>query len=341
MYKFRPQHVIYDTLCMVLQKRAFLLDNADDPTPIPLASYNPKNAAHVLVREIAFGPDSDPSVRGVSLWFNIPEYEVSVCTPQQAKRYRWKKGPKHEEIKTDSKSTAFEIRECFFMIRPNDRVAYELTTKILQHRLATVKAERLVTLSARFKNLKMLQQEKDDLAQEFRMQRRHWLSWAWPMNTGRQAVDNDTPVPSVDGLYVPIIDNKSLSADSIESATEGSAVLRIWDSFISTKFSDDDQSEVERCSPPVPSSFKQRRLTVFERLERGEEICPNRALPHIVNGRLDLSSVDEALLRQSERCWKALLLNTKETHSSNNEWEVVLDHFQNARCKKVLTIIQQ
>jgi hypothetical protein len=54
-----------------------------------------------------------------------------------------------------------------------------------------------------------------------------------------------------------------------------------------------------------------------------------------------------------ERCWKALLLEpTEETgirvgdgkdESSclKSEWDIVLDHFENSRSKKVLSIIQQ
>jgi hypothetical protein len=54
-YKFRPQHVIHDELCMVLQKRAFRLTNAGEAIEIPLNSYHPRSSTQVVVREIAFG----------------------------------------------------------------------------------------------------------------------------------------------------------------------------------------------------------------------------------------------------------------------------------------------
>ncbi|KAI2506585.1 zinc finger protein [Fragilaria crotonensis] len=90
-FKFRPQHIVYDELCMVLQKRVFRLTN-DEAVEIPFNMYNVRSTKDVLVREIAFGPDWDSTVRGVGLWFEISESDVTVCTPQQAKRFRWKRG---------------------------------------------------------------------------------------------------------------------------------------------------------------------------------------------------------------------------------------------------------
>ena len=54
-YKFRPQHIIHDELCMELQKRVFKLKDSGDVLEIPLKSYNPRSPNQVLVREIAFG----------------------------------------------------------------------------------------------------------------------------------------------------------------------------------------------------------------------------------------------------------------------------------------------
>jgi hypothetical protein len=342
MYKFRPQHIISDTLCMVLQKRAFRLEKSGTATCIPLSGYSPSNPKHALVRELAFGPDSDPSVRGVALWFNISESEVAVCTPQQAKRYRWKKGPKNEDNNLrPERSALFDTRECFMMIRPHDPDAYELTTSIIGHRFDTVQAESFSSLSKRFDSLKELTKEKEQLCQDFQNQRRHWISWAWPMNTGRQTVDDDTPVPSIDGNYVPIIDpRETLDEQDVEPAT-GSAVQAIWDSFVTIKFTQDPQARKEE-EPPLATHTKRRRLRTFEQLAEGKSLSWNSDLPHIFSARTKLSSsADQAQLRQSERCWKALLLNQTESHGSNNEWEIVLEHFQNSRCKKVLTIIQQ
>lgn len=50
MYKYRPQHLIYDTLCMVLSTRVFRLEKTGKAVPIPLSNYMQNNSTHVLVR---------------------------------------------------------------------------------------------------------------------------------------------------------------------------------------------------------------------------------------------------------------------------------------------------
>jgi len=146
-YKFRPQHIIHDELCMVLQKRAFKLKDSGDVLEIPVTSFNPRSPNQVVVREIAFGPDCDPSVRNVALWFHIQDDDVTVCTPQQAKRYRWKRGlnnnsPEKKIAKERTQTSVFDHLECFFMVRPDDREAYDLTNRILEHRLEVLRFER-------------------------------------------------------------------------------------------------------------------------------------------------------------------------------------------------------
>jgi len=355
MYKFRPQHFIFDELCMVLQKRAFHLEKSGKVTAIPINAFNSKNSQHVLVREIAFGPDSDTTVRGVALWFNIPEHKVSECSPQQAKRYRWKKAPKFDDQRAlEKKPSVFDSRECFHMIRPIERDAFDLATSILRHRHAIVNAERLATLSERFDALKELQKEKDDLQEIFHNHKRSWAHWAWPINTGRQSVEHDTPVPPVDGWYNPMLDQdameKAMCAGPEEQVepVKGSAIESIWESFVLTKL---QGPEVEDPAPAQGSS-RRYRLSIFARLAEGEQICPDRNLPHIIRSSLSFVSKNQGHKakafqsapcpsRQSELCWKALMLKQEATHASSNDWEEVRAHFQNARCKKVLNILQK
>jgi hypothetical protein len=54
-YKFRPQHIIHDELCMVLQKHAFRLTSTGEAIEIPLSTFDSRSSAHVMVHEIAFG----------------------------------------------------------------------------------------------------------------------------------------------------------------------------------------------------------------------------------------------------------------------------------------------
>lgn len=331
MYKYRPQHIIYSELCHVLQKRAFRLDKSGDAHPLAINKFNPRNSEHVLVREIAFGPDSDPAAREVALWFNIPHYEVLECTPQAAKRFRWKKLNKFDDQRAGNKASPFDTRECFVMIRPHDRDAFQLATDILNHRFQTVKAERLPAIRERFDALKTLKKEKGLLKETFQYQRRSWVEWAWPITKGRQSVDDKTPVPPVDVEYAPIIDEDAMSTtlDEAKHPIKGSSIQPVWDSFISHSIQEMNHKKTQR-----------NRLSIFARLGYGTHFNDDRSLPHITKSSVDLFPNSESIHRASERCWKNLLLIQEEKHHCSNEWEIVREHFENSRSKKVLTIIQ-
>jgi hypothetical protein len=178
------------------------------------------------------GPDSDPTVRNVALWFNISERDVTLCTPQQAKRYRWKRGSlnKTNTADHDRSNSVFDHQECFFMIRPHDRAAFELTTRILQHRLGVLKAEQLSgSLRERHESLQILDREKLNLKHDIECQIMSWKKWAWPINEGRDNVDDETPVPPVDGHYV--FDATNVSSFTAET-DPSTATKEVWESFL-------------------------------------------------------------------------------------------------------------
>jgi hypothetical protein len=346
MYKFCPHHVIFQEMCMVLQQKAFVLESDDsgNAVPIPLQSYKASNSKHVMVHELAFGPDADPSVRGVALWFNIPAKEIVECTAHQAKRFRWKKTSKFDNVKT--KVSPFDLRECFTMIRPHDQGAFDLCTEVLEHRFATVKTERLTTMGDRFELLKQLKSQRGLLQEKFERQKRDWIAWTYPINNGRQRVDEDTPVPPVDAEYEPIIDTSAMD----QGVVVGSAIQGIWSSFVTTmtQMEGENAGNTEQHGSGIdkPSRFTQR-LPIFVRLGRGESICPDRKLPHINTCVIKKKRFNDlkasAYAQQSERCWKSLLLvNHNGKNGSTSEWDIVKDHFQNfSRSKKVLSMIQQ
>jgi hypothetical protein len=244
-YKYRPQHIIHDELCMVLQKRAFQIGKDMEAREISLTSYNPRVASHVLVREIAFGPDSDPTVRGVSLWFNIGEDEVQLCTPQQAKRFRWKRGLKTNKDEKNC-SSIFETLDSFPMVRPDDKDAFDLATDIMKHRCAVMQTEQLSSMRDRFEALKKLETQKKALQERFENQKKSWAAWAWPINVGRgEKVNKNTPVPPVDSHYVLERTEKEETPEGEDSDKDhcvGSAVTGIWESFLSVQSGDSNVS---------------------------------------------------------------------------------------------------
>jgi hypothetical protein len=426
MYKYRPQHIVNEELCMVIQKRAFRVTSNDHTSlsgaknqanrtclsssatstssvvEIPLADYNARLPSNILVHEIAFGPDSDPSVRGLALWFNISESDITICTSQQAKRFRWKKTTHNvhannkttrsnaeesstfgnvAETEIDStaatKPSVFESGaiDSFPMVRPHDDAAFRLVTEMMKHRLAFLKRERMSGMKERFDALQRLQRQEAWLKERFENQKRAWVEWAWPVNIGRSTVDDSTPVPPVDGPYVLEEGKPSHSGNrtpntvaddkACESKEEmGRSVHRIWNAYISTLTESSngkinvrerevdfilllnivtkftcfflDLLELKIKSSGEHLSKSAKRLSIFEALAQGQQIDQCRILPHIIKHCSTKSR--RAIHPQQERCWRALLHS--ESFESN-EWNIVREHFENSRSKKVLTILQQ
>lgn len=228
-FKFRPQHIVYDELCMVLQKRAFRLTN-DEAVEIPFNMYNIRSTKDVLVREIAFGPDWDSTVRGVGLWFEISESDVTVCTPQQAKRFRWKRGVNNKkQVRDDttglcSVASKFDDRESFDMIRPSEHDAYMMATNMLVHHLNVLRANRISNMCERAIALEGLETKRKSVETCFDGLVRAWKNWTWLVNEGRDKVDDSSVVPSVDACYKPI--SKDVDSNVL-------TVNKVWESFAS------------------------------------------------------------------------------------------------------------
>eukprot|EP00536_Pseudo-nitzschia_multiseries_P000499 jgi/Psemu1/178882/e_gw1.6.24.1 len=393
MYKYRPSHVIFGEMCMVLDKRAFRLvpQNNDNETgtisapraePIPLSRYRAGDSSHCLVREIAFGPDQDPSVRPVALWFNIPEAQVTECTINQQKRFRWRKKQKQpppnqpppgsrrggNRIYRQARPplSPFEHRDSFAIVRPGDPDAFALVTSILEHRFETIRAEKITSISERSAALEEVARQHAELEERFHNLRRHWSAWNYPGIAGRPSIGPSTPVPPVDEEYAD--DPGGRGARYRCRCKCRNETKQMWESFLSTlaaiRGDDRDHKHNHNHGTMITGENRHRsatqrrpRLSIFVRLSRGEIINNgNRSLPHITkkNQRGSTSSIgnekndhpdehgqpNNSYLRQSDRCWKSLLLSSDGVATS--EWDVVMDHFTNySRSKKVLNILQQ
>lgn len=229
------------------------------------------------------------------------------------------------------------------MIRPFDHQAFDLGTKILKHRFATVKTDARKGSNDSLEVLKRLRQENDELRETFFSQKRSWVDWCWPVTVDRQVIDDNTPVPPVNAEYEPLVDYDGMDEKSSNESNvvKGSAVQPIWDSFVSQpsvclKASSGHRRALFLEEPPE----NHRRLSIFIRLGFGEEICQNRSPPHITKcGTTPKNAVTNS---QSERCWKSLLEkdSVREKGEGGNEWSIVQEHFQNSRSTKVLGIIQ-
>eukprot|EP00980_Cylindrotheca_fusiformis_P028216 scaffold22586_cov138-Cylindrotheca_fusiformis.AAC.36 len=182
--------------------------------------------------------------------------------------------------------------------------------------------------------------------------KRSWINWCWPITAGRQTIDDDTRVPQVDVEYAPIFDSDAM-ADQQRSTEQGetvepikgSAIRPIWESFVNQDasiFTNSSSCQPEHttsnCDSKMGPSSNRARLPILVRLGRGQPICLDRSLPHIRSS--STSSKAEPMELQSERCWRALLLNDDCQPLEGNEWSIVQEHFQNSRSKKVLKIIQ-
>ncbi len=286
----------------------------------------------------------------VALWFDIPGDKVIECTVQKQKLFRWQKHKQNQVRSTAggfrmAKPSPFESCESFVMIRPIDSDAFFLVKDTLKHRYDVLQAERFSSIRERKLALEELDKEYLLLGERFQNLKRHWKVWAYPTTEGRPPIDERTTVPPADAKYEP--------GEATETRYQEGG--KAWKSFLSTlealEKDDDvvDESPIANTSNGAsyligdfrPKTNPSRRLSVFENLAQGRALnLRNRSLPRITNNRIKKQGAKpkDSYLRQSERCWKSLMLQ----NDGLAEWDAVVDHFINAsRSQKVLNIVQQ
>ena len=88
VFKYDPSHLIFGRVCMIRKSRAFDLcpyrrkspdGTTRDIEEIPIEEIDSHNPFHVIVREIAFGQNTDPGCPPATLWFGVPEDAITTC----------------------------------------------------------------------------------------------------------------------------------------------------------------------------------------------------------------------------------------------------------------------
>jgi hypothetical protein len=149
------------------------------------------------------------------------------------------------------------------MMRPLAKDAYDLSTEILAHYFGMLRSERIANLRERSAALSVLQIASELLKERFDNLKRHWQTWAWPINDGRSKVDDKTPVPPVDGKYKPT----SPVADEGDVSKVG-PVERIWESFVVS-------GDHGGADMPPHANQTSRRLPIFQQLANGSSTSAN------------------------------------------------------------------
>jgi len=279
-YLYFPTHLLCGELCMILQERIFYLvprkktENSslsftllEDRDYKNLSEAVKKSSKMIIVHEIAFGPVGDPSVRPLSIWFDIPRDRLVACTSQQAKRHkrsrhRLKKSSRREVASSlEAISIGWfesESEEILKMIdsteihpfcdyQPIDIPTFNLVTDILSHRLLVLKTRCGLWNYDEVQSTKTsLCVDEQELIDRFVSLRRHWVTWSWPVQFLEDEIDEMAEVPSIDSEYKCIIDgidnfqtesfhgfNDERLQDVVSSCMTAYAPAFIWKSFIS------------------------------------------------------------------------------------------------------------
>lgn len=329
-YAYLPSHLFRGELCMVLQKRIFNVNYGEkveggisEMTSGEISSTERNQNDIIVAHEVAFGPVGDPSVRQVSVWFNISRGAIVPCTPQQAKRHKRsrhrlrKKGSQREKSKTSPPATApvkasrtsappqdksetlpFTPIPVFYNYQPLDNDTFDLITGILMHRIRVLELQSphpAKKISYDF--IRSLASEEQKLQRCFESQRRHWMTWSWPVNLGRGEVDDATDVPPVNGTYRFLADDDNFNTEAFHGRDDGNGIPIlssltkmttgfIWKSFIiNMQLISGRRTAHHVKDEQMPSHevFQNvRRLPVFRTLSLSKGITEgNRILPHI------------------------------------------------------------
>ncbi|EJK57746.1 hypothetical protein THAOC_22179 [Thalassiosira oceanica] len=259
---------------LLLQTRYFLINGpevfsvSDDLGEL----YGGSNAAVVCAREIAFGPVGDTTVRPASIWFNVDDKGIIECSTKELKKNAYQLWNDRRSRKfSGSASTLVEGSiPPFVSHQPADDAAFDLVTGIQAHRRDALRdMVSSMSPSIAYEELQSLDRRGQGLYESFLGQRRHWMTWQWPLKQRSGKIDETTPVPSIDGAYtVSSIDLSTTRNGNVGPERASLTTGHLWESFVSTVGSGDHRP----CSP---------RLDTFKDLSLGAAEPPLGHKPHL------------------------------------------------------------
>lgn len=262
-YSYEPTHLFCGELCMVLQTKSYQLISSsikEVSRHFECSPYIVNQNIDVEAYEIAFGPVGDPSVRSLSVWFNIPHAELTPCTMQQAKhhkrsRHRLRKSSSNNaskcrilpvtEFQTDESKKLDLLTKIppFYHYQPQDDSTFDFVTEILNNRLNLLQygAGHVNTHEYHVEQ----RQRSKELMNKFVSFSRYWTTWSWPVRALEEVINNETLVTPVDEEYRFNMDDEynfqtetffgpddKRFVDIIPSAESKLLPLLIWKSFL-------------------------------------------------------------------------------------------------------------
>lgn len=313
-YSYLPSHIFRGDLCMILQSRKYIVRTLTGPenTPVkilkevPVTNTEEVNASSDFLfeaHEIAFGPVGDPTVPPLSILFDIGDLELVPCTAQQAKhhkrsRHRLKKVKRLVQGSMRSKDAEDRsIIPSFHHYQPRDDVTFDLITRVLRHRLGTVRLYSSnyaanINYRAAYQALDI---ELRYLQRSYQSLVRFWLAFSYPEQALESPIDENSDVPPVDGEYNCFMGEvkysrsnefSPLGAQRYQYQMSPTATWLpsfLWISFIlnmsviNQRIINQDDLENILVSNNNPF-FRMNRLPVFRHLSTGGYICPLRNL---------------------------------------------------------------
>ena len=274
-YKYCPSHIIFDEQCMLIQSCAFqVVAGGNVPHKISLSEFDPQRQDHVIVREIAFGPPLSPSDRHLALYFDIHDDEIYKCTLQEQSRHKRVSRKLRTKKKNSTRSSSAATRSYAEALRskynfqdgikrglprsfkdayldinnipfrvciPKDEDSYELVTKVIRNSWEMENHPAPVSPFFIGKtSMTRILEENAQLRQMLNSIVRHSMMFELPVNHGRSNVDENTPVPKANQMFIapPSVPDHDGSHQNLKDPPQvnwhESFKVQVWESFVET-----------------------------------------------------------------------------------------------------------